>query len=103
MKTHSIARAIESPKGYHAEYILAGEKEPHRLTDEHGRPILHRTEQQAQIAAYAALVAAMERVDAAYIAPARPKARRPWHVVRPRSRAGRKALFNSIFREAEQA
>jgi hypothetical protein len=99
MITHSVARAIETPKGWQAEYVLAGEKEPHTVTDDHGRPVLYRTEQLAQIAAYAALVAAMERVDAVYIQPARPKTRGQWHVMRPRTKEGRRAMFLSIFKE----
>jgi hypothetical protein len=103
MITHSLARAIECQKGWHASYIIAGDREPHTVTDEHGRPIPYRTEQIAQIAAYAALVAAMERVDAVYIPPARPKTRRQWHVVRPRTKEGRRAMFLSIFKERVEA
>jgi hypothetical protein len=103
MNNHSIARATESPKGWTAQYWLAGDREPHTVTDEHGRPIPYRTEQLAQIAAYAALVAAMERVDAVYIPPARPKTRRQWHVVRPRTKEGRRAMFLSIFKERVEA
>lgn len=101
MITRSIARTIDSPKGWLAEFHLAGESEPHRLTDTCGRPIVYLSEDKALIAAQAALLAAMERVDAVYIPPARTTACRPWQVYTPRSKAGRKALFQSIFREVE--
>jgi hypothetical protein len=69
MITASIARAINTPKGWQAEYHLAGETEPHKLCDALGRPQIYPTAQDARVAALEALVAAMERADAAYIDP----------------------------------
>lgn len=104
MKTTSTARAIESPKGWTAEYYLACEQQPHVLCDEQGRPCTYGTVEKAMIAAQSALVAAMERVDAEYIEPSQRRfGRRPWETIRsPKSRAGRKALFNSIFQQTKQ-
>jgi hypothetical protein len=99
MITHSIARTVACPKGWHAEYHLSGEREPHRLSDASGKPIVYRSQHLAYTAALEALIAAMERVDAAYIDPRRQTACRPWQDFNPKSRAGRKALFNSIFRK----
>lgn len=104
MKTTSTARAIECAKGWRAEFHLACDREPHVLCDEQGRPCTYVTAEKAMIAAQSALVAAMERVDAEYIEPSlRRLERRPWETIRsPKSRAGRKALFNSIFQQTKQ-
>jgi hypothetical protein len=69
MITQSIVRTIPAPKGWTAEYVLAGEKEPHKLCDALGRPIVFQAPKDAKIAAQEALIAAMERAEAAFIDP----------------------------------
>lgn len=81
----SDARAIPTAKGFAAEYWLSGEKEPHRLCDERGRPVIYRSPKDARVAALEALVAAMERADAVYIDPLPDQF---WLEVKPKTNRG---------------
>lgn len=68
------------------------------VTDARGEPIRYRTAEQAEVAAWRALFAKIERIEAVHLDPAQIK--RP---AAPKSYAGRKARFEALFRERAEA
>jgi hypothetical protein len=105
-------RAAMNCSTAHAQWISAGHYVAVYRTytaasqsrrDAKGEPVRYRTPEHAECAAWRALKAAEDRIEAIRFDPAQIK-RSPkfWETVRnPKSRAGRKALFDSIFKEGE--
>jgi hypothetical protein len=99
----------------HAQWISAGHyvavyrtyrsSQPEHVCDAKGEPVRYRTPEHAECSAWRALKAAEDRIEAIRFDPAQIK-RSPkfWETVRnPKSRAGRKALFDSMFKERAEA
>lgn len=62
--THSYVLAVQTPHGWFAHYKSSMRSGRVTLTDERGEPARYPTEDKAELAAYRALVAEENRVDA---------------------------------------
>lgn len=95
MTNHSTARARRLPCGkYAADYQTYLDKHPQTVCDARLDPVEYPTEEKATIAAYEALLAAIERVEAIHLDPGQVK--RP---AQPKTKAGRFARAESLFKE----
>lgn len=68
------------------------------VTDARGEPIRYRTAEQAEVAAWRALFAKIERIEAVHLDPAQIK--RP---ANPKSRIGKRVAADSVFKERASA
>lgn len=92
------------PNRYTGIYMPWGCSKPRSVTDEHGKVITFRTPEQAECAAWRALYAEEDRIEAMRFDPAQVRETpRQWAAFRPKSFAGKRAAAESIFRERNQA
>jgi hypothetical protein len=89
--------------GYIAIYSPYWTSAQEQVTDERGHIRIFHDRYQAECFAWRALRAAEEQIKAERYDPSKRTGIRPSFVLQPRSRAGRKALFNSIFKEGAEA
>lgn len=102
----NTSTATTEPHGnrFKALYSVSWERDRQIVTDERGRVLLFADRRDALICAQQALLAALEPpIRAQRYDPRITVDRKPWQVIRPRSRAGRKALFASLFEERASA
>jgi hypothetical protein len=101
----SYIETHHGPQGWIAYYSAAWRTGREIVADGRGNALTFTSRLAAENAAYRAMYEAENRIYALRLDPAQiTRSPKFWETVRsPKSRAGRKALFNSIFRKAGEA